>query len=347
MAGTYPMAVVAEQGKIEFVERRLPALGEDEVLIAVKAAAICGSDLHIYRGAHPAVSLPVTVGHELAGEIVEIGEKVTRVKLGDRVAVEPVVVCGACYHCRRGAYHLCEQVSFQYRQGQGGFTTHFIAQENWVHLLPEGLSYEEGALMEPLSVAVHAVKQSGLEVGQRVAIFGDGPIGLLLLMLANLAGAEKTFLVGARASRLEVGIQLGAYKAINNLDEDAVSLIFDQTSQLGVERSFEAVGIESTLVQCLRVLKKGGIATLVGLFEQSEIKIPANLFIHREISLTGSQGYNWDFQTALELVAQNKVNLNSLITHVLPMSSLEEGFDLFANSQGEAIKVVLVNDKQC
>lgn len=346
MADTYPMAVIARPGKIEFVERRLPALKDDEVLIEVKAAAICGSDLHIYKGAHPAVSLPVTVGHELAGEVVEMGETVTGVKLGDRVSVEPVVVCGMCYFCRRGAYHLCEQISFQYRQGQGGFTTHFIAHESWVHILPEGLSYEEGALIEPLSVAVHAVKKSGLAMGHRAAIFGDGPIGLLLLMLANLSGAEKIFLVGARASRLEKGLQLGAHLAINNLEADAVSVIFDHTARLGVERTFEAVGIESTLIQCLRVLRKGGIATLVGLFEQAQVKVPANLFVQREIRLTGSQGYNWDFQTALELVAQKRLNLSSLITHVLPMSSLAEGFDLFADSDSGAIKVVLTNDEQ-
>lgn len=344
MTVTYPMALITEPGKIEFFERELPGLEDGEVLIKVKAAAICGSDLHIYKGAHPSVSLPVTVGHELAGEIIEIGDKVTRVKLGDRVTVEPVAVCGVCHFCRRGVYHLCEQISFQYRRGQGGFTTRFIAHENWVHVLPEGLSYEEGALMEPLSVAVHAVKKSGLTMGQRAAIFGDGPIGLLILMLANLAGAEKVFLVGARPSRLEVGHQLGADKAINNFEEDAVNLIFDQTSGRGVERSFEAVGIETTLVQSLQVLKKGGLATLVGLFEQPEVKIPANLFVQREISLTGSQGYSWDFQTALELVAQKRVNISRLITHVLPLSSLEEGFDVFADSEGEAIKVVLINE---
>jgi 2-desacetyl-2-hydroxyethyl bacteriochlorophyllide A dehydrogenase len=338
------MAVISEPGKVEFVERRLPPLGESDVLIRVRAAAICGSDLHIYKDAHPAVSLPVTVGHELSGEVIAVGEQVSRVQPGDRVAVEPVLVCGKCYFCRRGQYQRCTEISFQYRQGQGGFTTHFISHENWVHRLPDHISYEEGALMEPLSVAVHAVKMSGLGMGQNVAVFGDGPIGLLILMVAALGGAEKVFVVGARGYRLERALQLGAFSAINNFEEDALKIIFDQTAQLGVDRSFEAVGIETTLIQSLRALKKGGAATLVGLFEQSEIKIPANLFVQREITLTGSQGYNWDFETAIELVSQKRLNLNSLITHILPMASLKEGFKLLINPEGRAIKVVVTNE---
>ena len=335
------MAVISEPGKVEFVERRLPPLGESDVLIRVRAAAICGSDLHIYKDAHPAVSLPVTVGHELSGEVFAVGEQVSRVQPGDRVAVEPVLVCGKCYFCRRGQYQRCTEISFQYRQGQGGFTTHFISHENWVHRLPDHISYEEGALMEPLSVAVHAVKMSGLGMGQNVAVFGDGPIGLLILMVAALGGAEKVFVVGARGYRLERALQLGAFSAINNFEEDALKIIFDQTAQLGVDRSFEAVGIETTLIQSLRALKKGGAATLVGLFEQSEIKIPANLFVQREITLTGSQGYNWDFETAIELVTEKNLDLSSLITHILPLTALEEGFKLLIDPDGNAIKVVV------
>ena len=344
MTETYPMAMITEPGKVEFVERRLPALRESDVLINVRAAAICGSDLHIYKDAHPAVTLPVTIGHELSGEVIAVGEQVSQVRPGDRVAVEPVLVCGKCYFCQRGQYQRCTEISFQYRQGQGGFTTHFISHENWVHRLPDHISYEEGALMEPLSVAVHAVKISGLGMGESAAVFGDGPIGLLILMVASIAGAEKVFVVGAREFRLEKALQLGASRAINNFEEDALNTIFDETAQLGVDRAFEAVGIQTTLIQSLQVLKKGGVSTLVGLFEQSETKIPANLFVQREITLTGSQGYNWDFQTVIELVSQKRLNLSSIITHVLPLTALEEGFKLLIDPDGKAIKVVVTNE---
>lgn len=343
MPDTYPMAVISTPGEVEFLARELPPLRDGEVLIGVKAAAICGSDLHIYKGAHPAVSLPVTIGHELAGEVLEVGENVTKVKQGDRVVVEPVIVCGDCIFCRQGQYHLCTNISFQYREGQGGFTTHFVSHQDWVHMLPNDLSYEEGALMEPLAVSVHAMKKSGLELGHSAVIFGDGPIGLMLLMLANLAGAGQVFVAGARDFRLEMARQFGATRAYNNLEADASALILEQTHQLGVDRSFEATGLETTLIQCLNVLKKGGHATLIGLFEEPEVRIPANLFIQKEISLTGSQGYCWDFQTAISLVSGGKLNLEGLITHVLPLSSLEQGFEILMESDSQAVKVVVTN----
>jgi 2-desacetyl-2-hydroxyethyl bacteriochlorophyllide A dehydrogenase len=337
------MAVISSPGVVEFLERELPPIRGGEVLIGVKAAAICGSDLHIYKGAHPAVPLPVTIGHELAGEILEVGENVTKVNPGDRVAVEPVIVCGECVFCRQGQYHLCTNISFQYREGQGGFTTHFVSDQDWVHVLPDGLSFEEGALMEPLAVSVHAMKKSGLEMGHSAAIFGDGPIGLMLLMLANLAGAGQVFMAGAQDFRLEVASRLGAARTYNNIEADASALILEQTHQLGVDRVFEAAGLETTLVQCLKVLKKGGQATLIGLFEEPDVRIPANLFIQKEIGLTGSQGYCWDFQTAISLVSRGKLNLRELITHILPLSSLEQGFEILMDSDSQAVKVVVTN----
>ena len=166
----------------------LPSLGPTDVLIQVKAVTICGSDLHIFKGKHPAVQLPIPVGHEIAGQIVEIGGAVTGVAVGDRVAVEPVLVCDACLFCARGDYHLCSNISFQYRRGQGGFTPWFIADQRWVHRLPDHASWLDGALLEPLAVCVHAVRRANVAFGDQAAIFGDGAIGLFTLQAAQLAG---------------------------------------------------------------------------------------------------------------------------------------------------------------
>jgi len=130
------MAFVTQPGKVEIWEQPIPSLGEYDVKISVIATALCGSDLHIFRGAHPAVTLPVPVGHEIAGVVADVGVGVTKVKPGDRVTVEPVIPCRDCYYCLRGDYHLCANISFQYRQGQGGLTNAFIASEEWVHKLP-------------------------------------------------------------------------------------------------------------------------------------------------------------------------------------------------------------------
>jgi len=257
------------------------------------------------------------------------------------VVVEPVITCGRCYFCQKGEYHLCAQISFQYRKGQGGFAPYFVVEEDWVHPLPQGVSYEEGALIEPLSVALHAVQKGHLQPGTTIAIFGAGAVGFLILLLTRLSGIVEIFVADVQEFRLKKAEVLGASEVIHNRKDDAVEKILGGTSQLGVDRAFEAVGLESTLVQSLQVLKKGGSAIVLGIFEEPQVRIPANLFIQREISLLGSQGYCRDFQTALNLAEKGLVNLRQLITHVLPLSSLQEGFELLMDPGGEAIKVVI------
>ena len=339
---TYPMGIISAPGKVEFQESRIPELISHEVLIKVKAAAICGSDLHLFKGKHPFAKLPVAVGHEIAGQVIKTGIEVTKVNEGDRVTVEPVIVDGNCDYCRAGKYHLCENISFQYRQGQGGFASYFVANENWVHILPENLTYEQGALLEPLSVAVHAVNKAQLGIGDNIAIFGDGAIGLLILMAAKFIGGGELHVVGIQQHRLKLAKELGATSVINNLKQNAPDLIAECTSQKGVEAAFEAVGIETTLVQSLKVLKKGGRAVLVGIFEQPEITIPANLFIQKEIILAGSQGYNWDFQRALKMVESGMLPLGKLVTHRVPLQKLQEGFELLMDEENRAVKVVVI-----
>ena len=172
-------------------------------------------------------------------------------------------------------------------------------------------------------------------------ITGAGAIGLLVILLSRLSGTGELFVSDVQGHRLRKAERLGASGVFNNAEEEVVEKILQRTDQLGVDRSFEAVGLERTLVQSLQVLKKGGTSVLVGIFEEPEVRIPANLFIQKEISLIGSQGYCWDFQRALKLLEERRVNLNEIITHVLPLSSLQEAFELLGNPENEAIKVVI------
>jgi threonine dehydrogenase-like Zn-dependent dehydrogenase len=220
---TRPMAFVVDPGRIEIREVPLPEPGIRDVHIRVRAATICGSDLHLFKGKHPAVELPTPVGHELAGEVVAVGAEVRKVRPGDRVAVEPVIACGECFYCQRGQYHRCVDISFQYRRGQGSFTTDFVAPERWIHLLPEAASFAEGALLEPLAVALHAQGQSGLQLGDRSLIFGAGAIGLLLLKAVRLAGAGETWVVDVNDYRLQMASHFGAARVINNLSADVIA----------------------------------------------------------------------------------------------------------------------------
>lgn len=341
MTKIYPMAYVVAPGMVEFRDKELPTLGEHEVLIGVRAAAICGSDLHIFKGKHPSAPLPVSVGHEIAGDILEVGPSVSKLQVGDRVTVEPVVACGHCDFCRHGHYHLCQKISFQYRLGQGGFAPYFVVSEEHAFCLPAHLSYEEGALVEPLAVALHAVKKSGLGLGESCAILGAGAIGLLILMLSRLVSAGPAYVVDVQDFRLEKALALGATQAIHGRRSDAVKVIGELTHEIGVDRSFEAVGAETTLVQALQVLKKGGRATLLGIFEDPQACLPVNLFVQREISLAGSQGYNWDFQSGLALLEQQALELKPLISHCMPLKDLQQGFELLASPGNQAIKVVI------
>jgi len=341
----YPMAFVTAPGVIEFRSYERAPLEPLEVRLKVKAASICGGDLHIFKGKHPFAPLPVSVGHELAGEVIEIGHAVTKVRNGDRVAVEPVIACGRCQPCRRGDYHLCLNISFQYRKGQGAFTPYFVAHEDRVFRLPDGLSYDEGALVEPLSVALHAVKKSGVRLAETSAVFGAGAIGLLVTMLLRQASGGRTFIVDVDDFRLRKGLELGACRAVHNRREDAREVILAETDGIGVDKAYEAVGMEMTLRQALESLRKGGTATLLGLFEVSPAYLPVNLFVQKEISLLGSQGYNWDFQDALVLLDQRRLDLKPLITHRVRLEDLQSGFEILLDPAGQAVKVVVVMEK--
>ena len=338
----YPMAMVTAPGKVEFVQRSLPPMGDHDVLLRVKACAICGGDLHIFKGKHPLASLPVAIGHELSGEVVELGKSVSRVSPGDRVAVEPVIPCGKCHFCLRGEYHLCQDIRYQYSAGQGGFTPFFVVAENWVHRLPDFLSYEEGTLLEPLAVAVHAARRAQIEMGHTVAIFGAGGIGLLLLQVARASGCAKVFITDLSEHRLKTAEFFGVSLAIHPGKVDPVDEIFRETEGLGVDRSFEAVGLEKTLHQAAASLKKGGIAVLIGFFEDPHrVTFPVNLFVQREIQIRGSRGYCWDFQVAMEFIRNKKVKLKPLVSHQLPLEDLPRAFELLLDPKSQADKIVI------
>lgn len=342
---TYPMAFVAEPGRIEFREMTLREPEVDEVMIRVRAAAICGSDLHLFKGKHPSVTLPSAVGHEFAGEVVRCGQGVTKFSEGDRVTVEPVIACGSCTFCQRGDYHLCANISFQYRKGQGAFTEYFYAPERRTYLLPDSLTYEEGALIEPLSVALHAVKKSGIHIGQSSAVIGAGAIGLLVTCLVRNITGVKPFVADINDFRVQKAIDLGARGIFVGRGESLRTTINEQTEGLGVDHVFEAVGSETTITQALEVIKKGGKGTLLGIFEEPMPRIPINLFVQREISLAGSQGYAWDFEDSIKLAAEGQVRLSELITTRLPLMQLQQGFDLLTRPGNDHIKVMFTDER--
>jgi len=323
-----------------FLSRKIEKLAADEVLIRVRASAICGSDLHIVRGKHPSAPLPVTIGHEFSGDIAAVGSEVTKFKPGMRVTVEPCVVCGTCDACRHGDYGYCENISYLYRNGNGAMADYVIAKEPYVYLLPDYLSYETGALIEPLSVATHAVRRADIRLGDRVLVIGDGAIGLLIAAMCSRSGASQIIVGGHSDKRLSVASELGATDCVNTHNEDLETAVSRITEGRGVDKSFECVGKQICFHQAIRTLRHDGTATIVGIYEDQDLNFaPARLVTH-ELHLQGTQGYCWDFPIAI--AAARDIALERLITHRFPLSALQTALDTALDRSCDAIKILLL-----
>lgn len=330
---------VVEPGKVDFLLRTVEEPKANQVVIKIVSSAICGSDLHIFKGKHPSAPLPVTIGHEFAGEVVAVGSKVSKVKIGDRVTVEPVIICGKCHACRTGNYGYCENISFTYRVGDGAMADYITVEEPYVYKLPEHLSYSAGALIEPLAVAVHAVRRADIKLGEKVLVIGAGAIGILVAALCRRRGAAEVAIADFSQKRLNIALELGATMAINPSKQNVYDVVSKITDGVGMDKTFECVGLEATFNQAMMALRKNGLATIVGIFENPNITIPATRFITHEIRVQGSQGYCWDFPIALEM--SKEIDLEKLITHTFKLEDLQQALETCLDRDSGALKVII------
>jgi len=333
------LAIVQEPYKVAFIEKDIPDIKQNEVLIKVRSSAICGSDLHIYKGKHPSVNLPSTIGHELSGDIVSLGANVNEFYLGDRVTFEPLINCTVCEDCKRGNYGYCENINFAYRVGNGALAKYIIAQANHVFRIPDELSYDSGALIEPLSVAIHAVRRADVKLGDRVAIIGSGAIGILIAAICARIGAGIVLISDLSDFRLQKAIEMGATHAINSQMDDLLDYGRKLTNNLGMDKTFECVGLETTFTQAFSLLRKNGLMTVVGIYEQPKIMINVANFVNNEVRVQGSQGYCWDFPIAINMA--KKIPLDKLITHHFNLSELQSALDLLVNKSVDSIKIIV------
>lgn len=335
---------IDEAFHVKLSKRKVLPLQDEQVLVKIKACCICGSDLHIFKDRHPAVKLPVTVGHEFTGEIVDIGKGVTKLKKGDRVVVEPAVVCGKCDSCRHGEYGYCENITFTYRIGDGACADYFIGSEERVYPLPDALSYQEGTLVEPLAVAVHAVKRAGLQLGDQVVVLGAGAIGIMIAAICRRLGAKEVLISDLSHFRLAMAQRLGATRTVWLPQQDIVLEVAEMTKRKGADHVFECVGLEQTFNQALELVRIGGMITDVGIFEKPEIKMDVSLLVKKEIRIQGSQGYCWDFEDALQLLEE--ISFRDLITHTYDLKELQKAFEAAVNPNSNAIKVCVIPDEE-
>jgi len=333
--------IVESPGVIALKSVTLGDPAPHQVLIETRVCGICGSDLHIFKGKHPAAPLPAGVGHEFTGIVRRVGSAATKVQVGQRVCVNPLLSCGRCAACRRGMPQRCERMTFIHRAGGSGFAELVLRDEDWVYPLPESLSFEEGTMIETLSVALHAVNQAPLAAGSRVAVFGVGPVGLLVLQVARITGAGQAFAVDLQDHRLEMARRFGAELAINARREDPVAAIREVTDGLGVDVAYECVGHAEPLRNALASLRRGGSAVAVGIYEEPQVTLDVMEIVGRELRLVGTLGYAYEFEEALRLAASGRVDLKPLISRVVPPTELQQAFDLLVSPQAREFKVLV------
>lgn len=335
------MAWVESAKNLAFRESELPELEENEVLIKTEYSAVCGSDLHLYLDKHPYVKAPSTIGHELSGYVAAVGSKVKKIKVGDLVAPEPILVCGSCVYCLRGDYHMCNSVSYQYRKGQAGFGDYFVVGERWAHKIPSKVSAKEAALIEPLSVAVHGVEKVGSMLGKTVAVIGAGTIGTLAAALCREKGAAKVWIVDLNDYRLQMAETLSGAEGLNSKTLDVVQKVKDESEGVGCDIVIECTGVEVCAAQALDMVRKLGVVVQMGISSKPFTDYPYSRILAKEITLKGSQGYCFDFETSIALIQTGRLNLEQYITDIFPYMQINEAFETIMAPDTKCMKALI------
>jgi L-iditol 2-dehydrogenase len=324
---------------VRLEEKEVPKIGDKELLVRVHACGVCGTDVKTVMRGHPLIKPPTVLGHEIAGEIVSIGKHVKDHRIGERVVVAPYVPDGTCYYCLHGRYTLCTGL-YDQSPTPGGFAEFVKVPPNIVNKgtleIPNSVSYEEAALTEPLACCLHGIEECHINVGDCVAIVGDGPIGLMHLQLAKVKGATKVILSGQLNERLRLAEELGASVTINETEEDPIRKVMDETNNRGADAVIVAVGSVAAAEQGLKLVRKGGIVNLFGGFPgRSELKLDPNLIHYSEVTVTGTFGFSHvTFARALQLISTRSVEMNKLITHRFKLDEVLTAIDVLADRKG-------------
>jgi len=331
-------AVLTSPRSLTVEDRPTPAPGPEDVLIRVASCGVCGTDSHIYEGEF-LVEFPVVPGHELSGTVVEVGQDVTHVGVGDRVTVDPNIVCGICRFCREGRVNLCQNLRAVGVNRDGGFAGYCVAPAKQVYLLPEGVSLEAGAFAEPLACCIHGMDRAALRPGEDVLIIGGGAIGQMMIQLCRSAGAGRILLSEPIARRREVGIASGASFVIDPLAEDVVAATRELTGG-GADLVIECAGTARTAEQAVAAARNGGRVLLFGVApERATANLrPYEIFI-RELTVMGSFVNPFTHRRAVEALAAGRVRTETLITHRYPVAQLADA--LAMSRSRDAIKVAV------
>jgi L-iditol 2-dehydrogenase len=321
-----------------------PKISDNEVLIKVRAAAICGSDVHGMDGSTGRRIPPVIMGHEASGEIVETGSLVQGYCVGDRVTFDSTVYCGKCSYCKQGKINLCDNrrvlgVSCEDYRIQGAFAEYLAVPEHILYRIPDGVSYEKAAMVEPLSIALHAVNMTDIKVNDTAVVVGAGMIGLLIIQVLAISGCSKVIALDLDQGKLDMAAGFGA-ETIDAKSPDVPEKVKKHNHGRGADIAFEAVGITPTIQTAISALKKGGHLILVGNVSP-EIALPLQKIVTGEISLQGSCASSGEYDTCLDLIVSGKIDVEAFISAVAPLSEGDMWFHKLHEGKSNLMKVIL------
>ncbi|UWP61403.1 zinc-dependent alcohol dehydrogenase [Ruminococcus gauvreauii] len=333
--------VMTAPKKIELRSVAIPTPGPEQVLIKIMKIGICGSDIHVYHGTHPFTSYPVTQGHELSAKVVELGSNVTGLTLGQKVTVEPQVFCGTCYPCTHGKYNLCENLKVMGFQTTGAASEYFVVDASKVTPLPENLTYNEGAMIEPLAVTVHAVRRFDQIKGAKVAVLGAGPIGILLAQAAKGLGAEGVLITDISDKRLELAGSVGVDYTANTMNVDFGNAMADAFGPDKADVIYDCAGNDISMGQAIKYARKGSKIVLVAVFGKIAAVDLAVLNDH-ELDLDTSMMYRHeDYELAISLVNEGKIQLEALMSGHFAFHDYLSAYEYIDNNRESAMKVLI------
>lgn len=339
-------AFLLEKRKVVIEDIPIPEIKKDtDVLVNIKRVGICGSDIHYYiegKIGSQVVKDKIILGHEASGEVVDTGKEVTRVKKGQKVAIEPGITCGVCEHCLGGKPNLCPDVKFFGTPPVDGALKEYVVmpEENLIPL-PEGLDYNDGVLSEPLAIGLYGVKLSGFSVGEDVAIIGAGPIGLSVLFSVKTGGAKRIFVSDLLPYRLEMAKKLGADIVVDASRENIANIVKEATGGRGVDVGYEAAGKGETFRQSAEVARIGGRTVIYGIPEDDRMEFDAHSVRRKELKIINVRRSAHTTELALKLIAERHLPFSSLVTHQFPLERIEEALKMAAEYKDGIIKAAI------
>lgn len=335
-------------GDVKLIEIKEPKLKEDEVLIKVKACGICGTDDLIFKGKYPPASFPLILGHEYSGEVVEIGNKVTEFKSGDKVAVDPNILCGKCFYCKRGEGNLCKHYNALGVTLNGGFAEFSAVPVSNVYKIAENVDCSEAAMIEPLSCCIRGFELGNVSLGDIIVVLGSGTIGNFMIQLSKISGAAKVIVVEPLENKRKLALESGADYVLN-LEQDNVEMEIKKIAEEGADVVFECSGNKSAQESTLKLTRRGGNIIFFGCSPEDQINnISPYIINENELTIRGSFNNPYTTSKAVRLISSSKIKSRYLISHRLPLSDIGEGFNIFGNSGVNKIiiKTIEVDDNK-